>query len=88
MNFTARSVYCVGKLLLIFVAEPDLHGFVALDERQRRIRAGFCLRVMRPHVVRVRQAEVFIEAMVRREKLRMAPEMPFARHARWRSPFA
>jgi hypothetical protein len=37
---------------------------------------------MRPHVVRVRQAEVFVEAVVHRKKLLMMSEMPFAGHAR------
>ena len=62
-----------GQLRLVGVHRE--HG-VARVERQRR--ELHPLRVARPHVVRVGEAEVVVEAVARREKRRQVPEVPLA----------
>ena len=69
------------QVRLLLRRDVGVNHLVALDERQGRIRALLRLRVMRPHVVGVRQAEVFVEAVPHREELRMMAEVPLARHA-------
>ena len=63
-----------GELRLV---GHEAHDLLALDQRQRRI----ILRVggmVRPHVVGVREAEILVEAVPRREELRRIAQMPFA----------
>ena len=70
-----------GQLRLVLVRQFLLEHAVAFDQRQRRISSGLRLGMQRPHVVRVRQAEVFVEAVVRRQELRGPAEVPLARHS-------
>ena len=67
-----------GELRLV---GHEAHDLLALDQRERRI----ILRVdgvVRPHVVRVGQAKIFVETMPRREELRRIAQMPLAENCR------
>ena len=57
---------------------------VALDQGQRRVAGNAPLFLTRPraHVVGVRQAEIFVEAVVRGEKLLVVAEVPLAEDGR------
>jgi hypothetical protein len=64
-----------GRQLRLVGVDGD--GPVALHQRQ----IGIVLRgfgVLGPHVVRIGQAEVFVEAVVRRQELRQVAKVPFA----------
>ena len=63
-----------GELCLV---GHDSHDLLALDQWQRRIILGVG-GVVRPHVVGVREAEILVEAVSRREELRRIAQMPFA----------
>ena len=74
-----------GELFLIFAGDAGVDDRVAVDERQMRPAfeplfhwqmhyAG----VVRPHVIRVWQSKVIIEAMLQRQKFLVMAEMPFA----------
>ncbi len=62
------------QLRLVRVVRDDA---VALDQRQLGIGRRI-LGVPGPHVVRIGQPEVLVEAVVRRQELRMMAEMPLA----------
>lgn len=66
-----------GELMLV---RHQLGNLVSLDERKRRIVAGLCRGVERPHVVAVGEPEILIEALVDGQELRRTSEMPFAEH--------
>lgn len=64
---------------LVFARHLRIDYPVPFDHRQIGIlvaRRG----VERPHVVRVRQAVVLVEAMLQRQKLRMVAQVPFTEH--------
>jgi hypothetical protein len=85
------------RLLFVVLDEPDgalreqrgelglvgiqLGHRVAFDQRQFG-KEVLPLRVSRPHVVRVRQAEVFVEPVPERQERLFVPEMPFAEDRR------
>src|SRR5262245_61399244 len=57
-----------------------LNGFLTFDQWQVGIGARLGFGMAGPHVVRVRQTEVFIEAVPRRQKFRMVAQVPFAKN--------
>jgi hypothetical protein len=63
------------KLRLVGVGFDDV---LAVNQRQRRIRSGGWM--IGPHVVRVRQAEVAVEAMPRRQEPRVVAQVPLAKN--------
>jgi hypothetical protein len=67
-----------GEMCLIFGGDLFIDDAVVFDHGELRISAFLRLRVVRPHVVRVRDAVVFIETVLHRQKLGQGTEMPFA----------
>ena len=67
--------------VLILVRHRGEDHLFAVVHRQIRIRARLRLRAVRPHVIRIRQAEPFIEAAARWHPFGLRAEVPLARHA-------
>ena len=74
MKLTACSVYRRRQLRLIGI---QLDDFVAFDEWQVGIEV-LLLRVARPHVVRIGETEVFVEAVMRGQERLLMSKMPLA----------
>ena len=70
-----------GEESQIVGRERGVHDFVAIVEREIGIRARLRLGMARPHVVRVGEAEPFVESLPHREPLRLHAEVPFPDHA-------
>ena len=75
-----------GQLGLFFVRDFRHDRVVALNQRQVRPALQAFLhrqipnfRMERPHVVAVRQTEVFIESVLQRQELSMVTQMPFSK---------
>ena len=76
-----------GDLVLMFVGDLRYRDFIAIVKNKIGI-VSFALlatgervdlvRMKRPHVIRVRETEVFIEAVAQRKKLRGISQMPLA----------
>ena len=76
-----------GQRLLLFRRDLGIDHAIALDQRQRW-KPGFLvggirrqldvLRMQRPHVVRIRQAEVLVEPVLQRQELRVVAQVPLA----------
>ena len=69
-----------GEPALVLGRDLGVDDRFPLDQGERRVGAGLRLGVVRPHVVRVGEAEVLIEAVMHREEARMMAEVPLARH--------
>ena len=78
------GAFCVlaGEEGLIFAGQAGFEGGIVFVEREWRVGPGFGFWVMRPHVVGVRDAEVFIEAVLGGQEVRVVSEMPFSGHSR------
>ena len=63
---------------LILGRHVGIDDAIPLDERQRRKRPRLRLRVVRPHVVGIRQPEVLVEAVPRGQERGMMAEVPLA----------
>ena len=74
MNLTASSVYRSTMRALGIVGQQFVHRVIA--HQRHDAFAGFCRHAL--HVVGVRYAEVVIEALLRRQELRLIADMPFA----------
>jgi len=66
------------EMRLVFGGHVRVGDLLAFDQRQRRVSAGFGGGMVWPHIVRVRQSEVIVEAVARRQELRMMAQVPFA----------
>jgi len=86
------SPFCVarGELCLIFTCDLRINDLVILEQREVRIPClalgGFwretrIIRMQRPHVIGVGQAQPFIEALSCGKELRLMTQMPLAGHA-------
>ena len=64
-----------GELTLV---GHGLHDVCAIEKREWRVGAGFGGGMVRPHVIGVGQAEIFIEAMGGGQELGGVAEVPFA----------
>ena len=73
MKATARRAVLAGELRLVGVERED--GVPRVERQRRELHP---LRVARPHVVGVGEAEVVVEAVARREEGRQVAEVPLA----------
>ena len=77
-------------LILIFVSDLRNGDFVTFEHDQLGITFPFwiisrqleALGVQRPHIIRIRQAEILIETMMQGEELRRIAQVPFAEYCR------
>src|SRR6185369_1187691 len=77
-----RSLGVLGReFFLIGVGHVRIDRLLAFDQRQRRVTCRSTPRMLGPHVVGIWQSKILIEAVPRRQKLRMMPEVPLAGHA-------
>ena len=78
----SRSVL-PGQMSLVFAGHFGIDDLVSFDQGQGRVCAGLRFRMIgRPHIVGIRQPEIFVESVMGRQELPMMAEVPFTSHAR------
>ena len=92
MKSTACSVYCVVSCAWSSGVDVGIDDLVVLEISgsggNRRFRSAAAaselrqVRMVRPHVVRIRQAEVLVEAVLQRQKLLVMAQVPLAEDRR------